>query len=102
MSRNSQYKKREITISQRIPFRSQPLFFKSVKDYLLHQAIKGAERLYGTPLAEKVQQRLELEVMEMEKHNITTQIALLYNLRVEAERRGVFVGHGRGSAPGSL
>ena len=102
MSRNSQYKKREITISHRIPFRSRPLFFKSVKDYLLHQAIKGAERLYGTPLAEKVQQRLELEVMEMEKHNITTQIALLYNLRVEAERRGVFVGHGRGSAPGSL
>ena len=85
-----------------------PPEFPSSMAYLRHLVAEGASTRWGTPLPREVSDRLEYELSVIEHlgnvgiHMDFASYFLIVHDYVEAARRmGVWVGPGRGSAPGS-
>ena len=71
-------------------------------DYLAKLAMEGAERRYGTPLSEEVQERMKFELYIMKTMGFPGYFLIVQDfIRAAREELGVWVGPGRGSAAGS-
>ena len=71
-------------------------------DYLAKLAMEGAERRYGTPLSEEVQERMRFELYIMKTMGFPGYFLIVQDfIRAAREELGVWVGPGRGSAAGS-
>ena len=71
-------------------------------DYLAKLAYEGAERRYGSPLADDVKERIKFELHIMKTMGFPGYFLIVQDfINVSRERLGVSVGPGRGSAAGS-
>ena len=71
-------------------------------DYLAKLAMEGAEKRYGTPLSDEVQERLRFELYIMKTMGFPGYFLIVQDfIRAAREELNVWVGPGRGSAAGS-
>ena len=71
-------------------------------DYLAKLAMEGAEKRYGTPLSDEVQERMRFELYIMKTMGFPGYFLIVQDfIRAAREELGVWVGPGRGSAAGS-
>ncbi len=71
-------------------------------DYLAELTMKGAEKRYGSPLSEEVEERLRFELYIMKTMGFPGYFLIVQDfIRAAREELGVWVGPGRGSAAGS-
>ena len=71
-------------------------------DYLAKLAMEGAEKRYGTPLSEEVEERMKFELYIMKTMGFPGYFLIVQDfIRAAREELGVWVGPGRGSAAGS-
>ena len=71
-------------------------------DYLAKLAMEGAEKRYGTPLSEEVQERMKFELYIMKTMGFPGYFLIVQDfIRAAREELSVWVGPGRGSAAGS-
>jgi len=94
----------ELSFAQPLLLPSYPIpeSFGSMSRYLRHLAYEGAKRLYGAPLSQAVEARLEDELRVIAQMGFEGYFLIVQDFVAEARRRGVWVGPGRGSAAGSL
>src|SRR6267154_1828329 len=85
-----------------LPQFPRPAEFASDNDLLVHLARAGALRVYGTPLPEPVEQRLQYELDVISRTGYAGYFLIVQDLVQAAKTRGIPVGPGRGSAAGSL
>ena len=85
-----------------------PPEFPSSMAYLRHLVAEGASTRWGTPLSREVSDRLEYELSVIEhlgnvgiKMDFASYFLIVHDYVEAARRMGVWVGPGRGSAPGS-
>ena len=72
-------------------------------DYLAKLAYEGAERLYGTPLPQEVDERIRFELHIMKTMGFPGYFLIVQDFINSARNElGVWVGPGRGSAAGSV
>ncbi len=71
-------------------------------EYLVHLAIQGAEKRYGSPLPEPVQKRLDYELGVITETGYAGYFLITWDFIDWARRHGIPVGPGRGSAAGSI
>ena len=71
-------------------------------DYLAKLTMEGAEKRYGAPLTEEVEERLRFELYIMKTMGFPGYFLIVQDfIRAAREELGVWVGPGRGSAAGS-
>ena len=70
-------------------------------DYFLAQCLAGAKERYGE-LTETIQERLDYEISVIRKLGFVSYFLITQDFIVEAKRRSIPVGPGRGSAAGSI
>ena len=71
-------------------------------DYLAKLTMEGAEKRYGSPLSEEVQERLRFELYIMKTMGFPGYFLIVQDfIRAAREELSVWVGPGRGSAAGS-
>ncbi len=71
-------------------------------DYLAKLTMEGAEKRYGSPLSEEVEERLRFELYIMKTMGFPGYFLIVQDfIRAAREELGVWVGPGRGSAAGS-
>jgi DNA polymerase-3 subunit alpha len=75
---------------------------KSENDLLVSLAIEGAAQRFGSPLTDKVQERLDYELDVITRLGYAGYFLIVQDFIKAAEERGIPVGPGRGSAAGSL
>ena len=72
-------------------------------DYLAKLAYEGANKLYGTPLSEEVEERVKFELHIMKTTGFPGYFLIVQDFINSArDQLGVMVGPGRGSAAGSV
>jgi DNA polymerase-3 subunit alpha len=71
-------------------------------DYLVHLATKGAEERYGEPLPDHIRDRLDYELKIIVQTGYAGYFLIVWDFIDWAQRQGIPVGPGRGSAAGSL
>ena len=72
-------------------------------DYLAKLAYEGANKLYGTPLSEEVEERIKFELHIMKTMGFPGYFLIVQDFINSArDQLGVMVGPGRGSAAGSV
>ena len=72
-------------------------------DYLAQLAYEGANKLYGTPLSEEVEERIKFELHIMKTMGFPGYFLIVQDFINSArDQLGVMVGPGRGSAAGSV
>lgn len=72
-------------------------------DYLKKIALEGAERRYGRPFSEELEERINFELYIMKTMGFPGYFLIVEDfIRVGREELGVSVGPGRGSAAGSV
>lgn len=82
---------------------SIPDRFKSDADYLEQQTYTKAKVIYGNPLPEEVNGRLQFELEIIKKNGVETYFLFIQDVVNYAEKElDALVGPGRGSAAGSL
>src|SRR4051794_28024104 len=69
-------------------------------DYLRHLTYLGAEQRYGTPLPQKVTERIDYELGVIRSMGFSDYFLVVWDLIKYAKDRGIRVGPGRGSAAG--
>ncbi|ATA76279.1 DNA polymerase III subunit alpha [Capnocytophaga canimorsus] len=74
---------------------------KGENKYLRHLTYLGAEKRYELPLSEEVIERLDFELMIIEKTGYPGYFLIVQDFIAAAREMGVSVGPGRGSAAGS-
>jgi DNA polymerase-3 subunit alpha len=85
-----------------LPVFPRPASYATDEDLLTRLAISGAERRYGTPLPQPVQDRLSYELDVIERAGYAGYFLIVQDFIAAARERGIPVGPGRGSAAGSL
>src|SRR3989442_7179977 len=85
-----------------LPQFPRPAEFASDQDLLVHLARRGAIERYGDPLPEAVEQRLAYELDVITRTGYAGYFLIVYDLVKAPRDRGIPVGPGPGSAPGSL
>ncbi len=70
--------------------------------YLKHLTYEGAKKRYGDVLDEETKERIDFELMIIEKTGYPGYFLIVWDLIFEARKMGVSVGPGRGSAAGSV
>lgn len=85
-----------------LPEFPRPVEFATDESLLDQLARKGAEQRYGSPLPEKVAERLDYELGVINKAGYAGYFLIVQDFIAAARERGIPVGPGRGSAAGSL
>ncbi|GAC1313819.1 MAG: DNA polymerase III subunit alpha [Acidimicrobiales bacterium] len=83
-----------------LPQYDLPDGFDTQGSYLRHLTFEGAEQRYGTPLPERVVERLEYELGVIESMGFSAYFLVVWDLIRYAKTSGIRVGPGRGSAAG--
>ncbi len=73
---------------------------QSADAYLRHLTFEGAAQRYGTPLPDKVKERLDYELAVIAQMGFSAYFLVVWDLIRYARERGIRVGPGRGSAAG--
>jgi len=79
-----------------------PAGYASDDALLVELATRGVERRYGTPLPERVAERLQYELDVIVKTGYAGYFLIVQDFIQAARQRGIPVGPGRGSAAGSI
>lgn len=80
-----------------------PEGFQSDADYLEHLTYTRAKFIYGDPIPEEVEDRLQFELEIIEKNGAQRYFLFIQDIVITAEKElGVLVGPGRGATAGSL
>ena len=87
------------TIGTLLAERTHPAF-ADADTYLRHLTYQGAEQRYGTPLPDKVVERLEYELGVIGSMGFSDYFLVVWDLIRYARDRRIRVGPGRGSAAG--
>jgi len=91
----------EIEFGQpKLPSFPRPPEFPDAAAYLRHLTMAGAEQRYGSPLPDKVVERLEYELGVISSMGFSDYFLVVWDLIRYARERGIRVGPGRGSAAG--
>ncbi|HWW54094.1 MAG TPA: DNA polymerase III subunit alpha, partial [Acidimicrobiales bacterium] len=90
----------ELPGNPQLPEYQLPSGFDTQASYLRHLTFEGAEGRYGTPLPEKVVERLEYELGVIEHMGFSAYFLVVWDLIHYARQSGIRVGPGRGSAAG--
>lgn len=85
-----------------LPEFPRPVEFATDEALLEGLARKGAESRYGTPLPEKVEERLTYELGVINKAGYAGYFLIVQDFINASREKGIPVGPGRGSAAGSL
>jgi len=85
-----------------LPEFPRPAEYESDEALLNHLATRGAERRYGVPLPQDVQDRLGYELGVINTAGYAGYFLIVQDFIAAARERGIPVGPGRGSAAGSL
>jgi DNA polymerase III subunit alpha len=85
-----------------LPSFPRPREYQSDEALLHHLAVSGAERRYGSPLPQAVQDRLTYELGVIETAGYAGYFLIVQDFIAAARERGIPVGPGRGSAAGSI
>ncbi len=72
------------------------------QQYLEYISRKGAEKRYGVPLSQEVEERLAFELATVERMGFPGYFLIVWDFIKAAREMGVSVGPGRGSAAGSV
>lgn len=72
------------------------------KTYLREKCEEGLRRRYGTDIAPEIRERLESELVVVEKMGFSAYFLIVWDFVTYAKNAGIPVGPGRGSAAGSL
>ena len=83
-----------------LPSFPRPDGFADADAYLRHLTYSGAEGRYGTPLPDKVAERLEYELGVICSMGFSDYFLVVWDLIRHAREKGIRVGPGRGSAAG--
>ncbi len=70
--------------------------------YLKHLTYEGAKKRYGQVLDDQTKERIDFELMIIEKTGYPGYFLIVWDLILEARKMDVSVGPGRGSAAGSV
>lgn len=73
---------------------------ESAAAYLRHLALEGAHHRYGSPVPDKVAERLDYELGVIEDMGFPAYFLVVWDLIGHARSKGIRVGPGRGSAAG--
>ena len=84
----------------KLPSFPRPEGFADADAYLRHLTYSGAEDRYGTPLPDKVAERLEYELGVISSMGFSDYFLVVWDLIRHAREKGIRVGPGRGSAAG--
>ncbi|HSS09940.1 MAG TPA: DNA polymerase III subunit alpha [Acidimicrobiales bacterium] len=84
----------------KLPAFPRPVGFADADDYLRHLTYQGAEQRYGTPLLDKVVERLEYELGVISSMGFSDYFLVVWDLIRYAKDKGIRVGPGRGSSAG--
>ncbi len=79
-----------------------PEEYQDPNDYLVHLATKGAKERYGDPLPDQIRERLDYELEIIVQTGYAGYFLIVWDFIDWAQRQGIPVGPGRGSAAGSL
>ena len=79
-----------------------PEEYEDPNDYLVHLATKGAKARFGEHLPENVRERLDFELEVIVQTGYAGYFLIVWDFIDWAQRNGIPVGPGRGSAAGSL
>ncbi|MEX1161993.1 MAG: DNA polymerase III subunit alpha [Nitriliruptor sp.] len=71
-------------------------------EFLRHKVLEGARRLYGTPIPDAVQERIDYELRVVGDMGFPAYFLIVADLCEHARSVGIRVGPGRGSAGGSV
>ncbi len=85
-----------------LPEFPRPAEYETDEGLLSHLATRGAERRYGVPLPQEVQDRLAYELGVINTAGYAGYFLIVQDFIAAARERGIPVGPGRGSAAGSL
>jgi DNA polymerase-3 subunit alpha len=85
-----------------LPVFPRPRGYATDEELLHYLATTGAERRYGSPLPQEVQDRLAYELGVIERAGYAGYFLIVQDFIAAARERGIPVGPGRGSAAGSL
>jgi DNA polymerase III subunit alpha len=85
-----------------LPVFPRPTQYASDEELLRYLATSGAERRYGAPLPQPVQERLTYELDVIERAGYAGYFLIVQDFIAAARERGIPVGPGRGSVAGSL
>lgn len=75
---------------------------KTVSSYLRELCMEGAFERYGLFLSDEVRERLEYELSVIEQMGYCGYFLIVWDFVNFARKEGIYVGPGRGSAPGSV
>jgi DNA polymerase-3 subunit alpha len=84
----------------KLPSFPRPPQFPDADSYLRHLATEGAAARYGSPLPDKVQERLDYELGVISSMGFSDYFLVVWDLIRYAREKGIRVGPGRGSAAG--
>ncbi|NLM51762.1 MAG: DNA polymerase III subunit alpha [Firmicutes bacterium] len=85
-----------------MPVYDIPAGFKDDSEYLRKLCLDGAKKLYGDPLPEQVQERLDYELNVIKQMGYCSYFLIVWDFVNFAHNSGIPVGPGRGSAAGSI
>jgi len=85
----------------KLPAFPLPAGFSSSDEYLRHLSFAGAEERYGSPVPQKVVERLDYELGVIASMGFSDYFLVVWDLIRHARESGIRVGPGRGSAAGS-
>jgi DNA polymerase-3 subunit alpha len=83
-----------------LPQYDLPEGFTAQGEYLRHLTYQGAEARYGTPIPDKVVERLDYELGVIDSMGFSAYFLVVWDLIRHAKESGIRVGPGRGSAAG--
>jgi DNA polymerase-3 subunit alpha len=84
----------------KLPSFPRPPKFADADSYLRDLADRGAEARYGTPIPERVRERLDYELGVISSMGFSDYFLVVWDLIRHAREKGIRVGPGRGSAAG--
>lgn len=84
----------------KLPSFPRPPEFPDADSYLRNLAERGAEARYGTPIPDKVRERLDYELGVISSMGFSDYFLVVWDLIRHAREKGIRVGPGRGSAAG--
>jgi DNA polymerase-3 subunit alpha len=79
-----------------------PEAYQDPNDYLVFLAVRGAKKRYGEPLPDEIRKRLDYELEVIVETGYAGYFLIVWDFIDWAQRNGIPVGPGRGSAAGSL
>lgn len=87
---------------QRLPKFPVPAGHADTWSYFIDLLRQGARERYGDPLPKQVRERLNYETRVIKGFGVWDYFLIKHELTTWARSQGIFIGPGRGSAPGAL